>query len=492
MAGQQKRSAARAAAGREPASRAALGRAARKRLPLDGHAACPRPAGGPDAVTILLAQAESRVPELVPIRHGRMLVSPFTFYRGAAAVMAADLAASPHTGLIGQLCGDAHLSNFGLFASPERRLVFDINDFDETYPGPWEWDVKRLAASLVVAARDNGFRRKVRAAVVLGAVGRYREAMARFAGMGELDVWYTRADIDEVGPILAADLSKARRKQFARAQAKARTHNSMQALRKLTALVDGRRRFIADPPLIVPLTDLLPDVDGDDLGGRLSALLAGSRANLAHDRRHLLDAFEPIDLARKVVGVGSVGTRCWVALLRGRDDDDPLLLQVKEAQPSVLAGHLDGAAPDAGSGPADSAPRAGSPPRNEGERVVCGQRLMQAASDIFLSWQSAEGIDGRSRDFYVRQMRDWKGSAIVEQFDPEAMRTYAALCGWTLARAHARTGDRIAIGAYLGDTATFDQAIVEFAERYADHNERDYAALAHAVREGRAEARTGV
>jgi uncharacterized protein (DUF2252 family) len=463
---------------RDPAARAAAGRAARARAPLDSHAEVATGTGRADPVAILAAQATIRVPELVPIRYGRMLVSPFTFYRGAAAVMAQDLAATPSSGLTTQLCGDAHLSNFGMFASPERRLMFDVNDFDETHPGPWEWDVKRLAASLVVAARGNGFGRKMRADIVLAAVGRYRQAMAEFAGMPELAVWYARADLDTVGPQLATQLSKARRKQWTKAQAKARTHTSLAAVNKLTAVVDGRRRIVADPPLVVPVDQLLPDTDRAELEAQIRKLLARYRRTLPGDRRHLLDAYEFVDMARKVVGVGSVGTRCWVLLLTGRDDNDPLLLQAKEAEPSVLAGHVKD--------------RAGTRQRSEGQRVVEGQRLMQATSDIFLGWETAEGIDGRRRDFYVRQLRDWKGSAIVELMEANAMRLYGTLCGWTLARAHARSGDRIAIAGYLGEQDTFDRAVVQFAERYADVTENDWAALAEAARTGRIEVTTGL
>jgi uncharacterized protein (DUF2252 family) len=461
----------------DPTARLAAGRAARTRAALDSHAGLPGAGDRPDPVEVLAAQAATRLPELVPIRYGRMLVSPFTYFRGAAAVMAADLARTPASGLTCQLCGDAHLSNFGAFASPERRLVFDINDFDETHPGPWEWDVKRLAASLVVAARDNGFRRKVRAAVVLAAVGRYREAMRRFAEQGVLEVWYARADLEEVSLLLKSQVSKDRRRRFADAQARARTRDTMQAFRKLTAVVDGRRRIVADPPLVVPLADLLPDAGRAELATDTEHLLAGYADTLAPDRRHLFASFRFVDMARKVVGVGSVGTRCWIVLLSGRDDNDPLLLQVKEASPSVLAPHVAGAG------------RTGA---GEGERVVAGQRLMQASGDIFLGWQSMPGIDGRVRDFYVRQLRDWKGSAVVEAMDPEAMRVYGDLCGWTLARAHARTGDRIAISGYLGDQPTFDRALVEFAENYADLNESDYHRLADAARSGRIPVRHGV
>ncbi|BFU43224.1 DUF2252 domain-containing protein [Krasilnikovia sp. MM14-A1004] len=460
---------------RDPAARLKAGRAARRAVPFEAHAELPAAEDRKDPVEQLTAQGATRVPELVPIRYGRMLVSPFTFFRGAAAVMAADLAHTPSTGLNCQLCGDAHLSNFGAFASPERRLVFDINDFDETYPGPWEWDVKRLAASLAIAARGNGFRRKERAAVVAGAVSRYRQAMSEFAEQRELDVWYARADLDEIN-VLVRDLSKAKRKRLEQAQAKARTRDSMQAFRKMTTLVDGQRRIVADPPLIVPIDDLLPDDKRAEFEQWIRQVLDGYADTLSPDRRHLLGAFRFVDLARKVVGVGSVGTRCWVVLLSGRDPDDPLLLQVKEAPPSVLAAHV----PD----------DAGYP--SEGQRVVTGQRMMQAVSDIFLGWQTIKGVDGQVRDFYVRQLRDWKGSALVEAMDPEGMQAYAALCGWTLARAHARTGDRIAIAGYLAGGAGFDKALVEFAERYADLNEQDFQAVAAAGREGRIPVHSGV
>jgi uncharacterized protein (DUF2252 family) len=462
----------------DPAARYAIGRSARRRVPFDAQAVLAPEEGRPDPVEALTAQAATRVPELVPIRHGRMLASPLTFFRGAAVIMAADLARTPSSGFVSQLCGDAHLSNFGVFASPERRLVFDINDFDETHPGPWEWDVKRLVASLVVAARQNGLRRKARATVVASAVARYRQAMSTFALQGDLQVWYARADVDEISPLVTSRMSKARRKTFAEAQAKARTHDSLQVFRKMTAVVDGRRRIVADPPLVVPIQDLLPDADRARLETELQELLAGYAATLAPDRRHLFGSFQFVDMARKVVGVGSVGTRCWIVLLSGRDENDPLLLQVKEAPPSVLAAHV--------TRPATALWD------SEGERVVTGQRLMQAASDIFLGWQSAGGIDGRVRDFYVRQLRDWKGSAMVETMDARTLEVYGALCGWTLARAHARTGDRIAIAGYLENGSGFDRAMVEFAELYADRNEQDFRRLTEAAATGRIAVHSGV
>ncbi|MET0419874.1 MAG: DUF2252 family protein, partial [Actinoplanes sp.] len=312
---------------------------------------------------------------------------------------------------------------------------------------------------------------------VRAAVTRYRQAMAELAGMRELEVWYAHADVDEVAGMLAQQLGKQRGKQFERNRAKARARDSLQASRKLTTLVDGRRRIRADPPLIVPIADLLPDMAREELEDQIRGILATYRRSLPADRRRLLDAFTFVDLARKVVGVGSVGTRCWIVLLSGRDDDDPLVLQVKEAGRSVLADHV--------RVEADRHP-------HEGRRIVSGQRLMQATSDIFLGWASAEGFDGATRDFYVRQLRDWKGSVEVDGMDPVAMRVYAEICGWTLARAHARTGDRVAIAAYLGDDEAIDVALTRFAELYADQTERDHAELASAVRDGRVAARTGI
>jgi uncharacterized protein (DUF2252 family) len=451
------------------AERAELGLRARATVPLSEHEQFSAASGREDPVAILERQAQSRVPELVPVRYGRMLVSPFTFYRGAAAVMAADLAGTPASGLTAQLCGDAHLSNFGLFASPERRLMFDVNDFDETYPGPWEWDVKRLAASLEIAGRENSFSRKQRRKVVTATVRGYQKAMAGFAGMPNLEVWYARADLEEVRGLLAAHLNKTRKSWLSKGVAKAQAHDSLRAFRKLTESVDGRRRIIADPPLIVPVSDLLPGNQQGSFHGVMESLLGRYRSTLQWDRRALMESFELVDMARKVVGVGSVGTRCWIVLFTGRDADDPLFLQVKEAQQSVLADVVQG-------GPSYA---------NEGERVVNGQRLMQAASDIFLGWESADGIDGKRRDFYVRQLADWKGSADIAQMAPEGLTMYGRLCGWTLARAHARSGDPIAIATYLGDDKTFAQAIAEFSALYADQNEVDYAALQQADSEGR-------
>ena len=449
------------------------GISARETTPPAAHSEVPSSVKHRDPIAILERQAQSRVPELVPIRHGRMLASPFAFYRGAAAVMAADLAGTPDSSLDVQLCGDAHLANFGLFASPERRLVFDVNDFDETHPGPWEWDVKRLAASLEIAARGNDFGRKHRRAIQLATVRSYRDAMREFSAMRELDVWYAQADVADLQETLKDQLKKARRKEVDKSIARARTRNSRRAMGKLTKLVDGQRHIVADPPLVVPVRDLLPPDERADFEDRLRALLASYRRTLQSDRRTLLDKFEYVDMARKVVGVGSVGTRCWIALMFGRDDDDPLFLQIKEAQRSVVE-EYGGIKPEPG------------PAECQGRRVVDGQRLMQAASDIFLGWQTAEGIDGSKRDFYVRQLADWKGSANIEDMVPRGMTEYGRLCGWTLARAHARSGgDRVAIASYLGDDTTFAHAIAEFASAYADQNESDYAAMRAAMRSGR-------
>ncbi|MFB7331287.1 DUF2252 domain-containing protein [Streptomyces adustus] len=458
---------------RTPQERAALGKAARSSVPRSSHVEFTPTAKRPDPVAVLEAQSATRVPELVPIRYGRMAESPFRFYRGAAAVMAGDLADTPRSGFRTQLCGDAHLLNFGLLASPERRLVFDINDFDETLPGPWEWDVKRLSASFVVAGRANGFSAQERAGVVRSTVRSYREWMRRYAGMGDLPVWYARFDEEWVRDLFVKEGSARTRARWEESVAKARTRDSRQAFAKLTRVVDGRPRIAADPPLITPLQDLLPDVERGALEEQLRGLIEHYGRSLQADRRFLLEQYRFGDVARKVVGVGSVGTRCWIVLLLGRDDDDPLILQAKEAAASVLE-------PFAGAGGR----------RTEGERVVFGQRLMQATSDIFLGWERADGIDGRRRDFYVRQLRDWKGAAQPESMVPAGMRAFGELCGATLARAHARSGDRIAIASYLGGGDVFDRALVPFAERYADQNERDHQALLDAVRGGRVTAGT--
>ena len=456
-----------------PQERAGRGRAARGALPRAELAHLDLPPDRVEMTARLTAQARTRLPDLVPLRHARMSESALACYRGSAATMAADLTAGPHTGLAVQLCGDAHLSNFGLFASPERHLLFDLNDFDETFPGPFEWDLRRLAASLVLAGRHNGFDRTGCRKVARQSVRAYRDAMADFAARHTLDVWYARADVDEVRDLLGGRLSKEQRRHVDATVARARRSNTLKAYRKLAETVDGRARLRSDPPLVVPVRELLPDVGATEVAAWMGELLAGYARTLSRDHRVLLDRFEFVDLARKVVGVGSVGTRCWIVLLAGRDEHDPLLLQVKEAQPSVL----DGLVPTA-MVPADR-------PRNDGERVVAGQRLMQAASDVFLGWQRAAGTDGVRRDFYVRQLRDMKGSVVVEGLAPAGLRVYAALCGWTLARAHARSGDAIAIAAYLGRDDTAPDAIAEYAAAYADLAERDHADLVAAVRAGR-------
>ncbi|MFY9650100.1 MAG: DUF2252 domain-containing protein [Trebonia sp.] len=435
------------------------------------------PASRPDPITLLEEQAKARVPELVPVRWGRMMVSPFTYYRGAALPMASDLATTPVSGLTVQACGDAHLSNFGVFGSAERNLVFDVNDFDETLPGPWEWDVKRLAASMEVAARSNGFSDKQRRKIVAGTVAGYRQAMRDFAGMSQLGIWYARADIDQLRAQLESKMDDRQRKLVAKSAAKARTRDSMEELGKLTTTVDGQLRIMADPPLLVPIEDLLADPSQRSaLESEIHSIMSKYRRTLATDRRYLIDQYEFVHMARKVVGVGSVGTRCWIVLMLGRDESDPLFLQVKEAEESVLSRFL---------GASEFA--------NMGQRVVAGQRLMQASSDIFLGWHRvAAGLDGKQRDFYVRQLRDWKFSLDVDAMVPGGMRMYGEVCGWTLARAHARSGDAIAIAAYLGGSDVFDQAIAQFADAYADQNERDHEAVLEAVKAGRIVAEQGL
>ncbi len=457
------------------AERIARGRAARNEVPRRRQAEFVLRPERPDPIALLESQAESRVPELVPIRYGRMLTSAFAFYRGAALVMASDLATTPVAGLRVQLCGDAHLSNFGIFGTPERRMLFDINDFDETSPGPFEWDVKRLAASLEVAARENRYAPADREAIVTASARSYRTAMTAFASQSELEVFYASLDIESAIAQFQATVTAKMLKRARATVAKARTHDSMQAFNKLTRVVDGEPRIISDPPLIVPVSELYPTEAAAGFTEWVHGYLREYRSTLDTDRRRLLERYRFVELARKVVGVGSVGTRAWIALMLGRDAADPLFLQMKEAQPSVLEAYCG---------------RSQYP--NHAHRVVAGQRLMQAASDVFLGWVHVTGIDGIERDFYLRQLRDWKGSAEIEIMVPKGMEIYANWCGWTLARAHARSGDGVAIAAYLGNSDAFDRAIAKFSAAYADQNERDYQALKAAVANGRITAEEGV
>jgi uncharacterized protein (DUF2252 family) len=456
------------------AERAARGRAARTAVPRSSHAELEL-ADDRDPIATLEAQARSRLEELVPIRYGRMLASPSSFFRGAAAVMAQDLGPRPTVGLTTQLCGDAHLMNLGGFASPERELVFDLNDFDETLPGPFEWDVKRLAASCEIVGRDRGFDKADRTMAVRTAVRSYREAMLGFATAGELELWYARLDARTIEQQLRDGHDRKLGRALDRAEAKARRKDHLHALARHTRRVNGRPRFVSDPPLLVPVDELGAAADSAQAAVELEGLFDAYRRTLPSDRQVLLGRFRYVDLARKVVGVGSVGTRCWLLLLAGRDEGDPLFLQVKEAEQSVLEPLL-----------------GKSRFTNSGRRIVEGQRLMQAASDILLGWIRADAPEGGKRDFYVRQLWDWKASVDVETILPEGLVAYAQVCGWTLARAHARSGDRIAIGAYLGKSDRFDRALVEFATAYADCNARDHAALAAAASAGRVRAVSGV
>ncbi len=455
--------------------RAAAGKEARAEVGRRVHGEWEPAADRSDPVELLEAQGRTRVPELVPIRYGRMLVSPFTFFRGGAYLMASDLAGEPRTGLDVQLCGDAHLSNFGVYAAPDRRMVFSVNDFDETLPGPFEWDVKRLVASFEVAGRDRGFDAGQRREIDLAAARAYREAMRSFAEMGTMDVWYTRLAVDDLARRWSGQATSEQRKRFEKNLAKARAKDSIRALDKLTEVVDGERRIVGDPPLIIPVEDAAGGRDPQEIEEYLHGVIRSYRRTLSGDRRRLLERFRYVHAARKVVGVGSVGTRAWIVLLLGRDNDDPLMLQAKEAEASVLEPFLGKCAF-----------------ANQGQRVVEGQRLVQAASDIMLGWIRVDGIDGVKRDFYLRQLWDAKGSALVEEMNPGAMNAYAATCGWTLARGHARSGDPVAIASYLGGGHAFDRAMAAFADTYADQNERDYKALAAAAKSGRVTVETGL
>ena len=482
--------------------RVAEGRQARDRIAPSSHSGWTPAADRPDPVGLLEEQDRTREPDLVPVRHGRMMVSPFTFYRGAARIMATDLAGTPVAGLDAQLCGDAHLSNFGMFASPERRLLFDLNDFDETLPGPFEYDVKRMTASFVIAGRNNGYSKADSRAVALTAVRSYREAMAGFARMPTMDVWYAHYEEAQLMKVIegavagtAKDEKKAKKagekkkerkeskqdkqlkaaaKQAQKNIAKAHTRDSLQALSKLCEQVNGQNRIVSQPPVVVPGRDLAATygLHEEEILPALHDQFHRYRATLQDDRRKLLERFQIVDAARKVVGVGSVGTRAFIILLQGRDGQDPLFLQVKEATASVLEAHL---------------PK--SRYRQHGQRVVEGQRMMQAASDIFLGW--TKGLDA-SRHFYWRQLRDMKGSALVETMAPVTLSFYAQICGWTLARAHARSGDPVAMDAYLGRDDTFDRAITDFSQAYADQNEQDYEEFIKAIKSGRLQAVEGV
>ena len=460
--------------------RVARGKAARRTAPRTSHAAWAPAANRPDPVALLEAQAQGRIPELVPIRHGRMLVSPFTFFRGAALLMASDLDGTPRTGINVQLCGDAHLSNFGAFGSPERKLLFDINDFDETLPGPWEWDVKRLAASVEVAGRDLGFSRRDRRAAVVACVGQYRTQIRESSRMSTLDAWYDHPDADRIMAWIAEEAAARRlgRRELKEAEediARARTRDHLRVLSKRADTVDGRLRIVAEPPLIVPIEDIShPALTTRDIERSVAKLMQSYRRTLSR-HHHPIEEFEYVHAARKVVGVGSVGTQAVILLMRGRDDRDVIFLQAKEAQESVLERFV-----------------GKSELPNHGQRVVVGQRLMQAASDFFLGWVRVKDLDGRTRDYYVRQLHDWKGGVEVETMRPTGATLYARLCGATLARAHARWGDRIAIASYLGKGESFDQAIADFAVAYADQNERDYETFAAAVASGRLAAETGL
>jgi uncharacterized protein (DUF2252 family) len=450
------------------------GREARRVAPRSGHGEWAPAADRPDPVGTLHGQTATRLPELVPIRYGRMLVSPFTFYRGAAAVMAADLATTPSTGIVVQVCGDAHISNFGGFAAPDRRLMFAANDFDETLPGPWEWDVKRMAASIEIAGRDIDLPARRRRRIVERAVREYRESMREFSRESILDAWYERLDADELtarfGTRLDADGQELFDQTFARARRK--THE--RAVRKLTVMVDGKPQFTSAPPLLTPIGELY-GIGAEERERHARTLFDQYLDGLHADRQHLVRSYTFADMARKVVGVGSVGTRAWVVLLVARDGEDALVLQAKEAQPSVLEPFL-----------------GQSEYQTHGERVVRGQRMMQAATDIFLSWQRSAGLDGTERDYYVRQLWDWKASADLSRMTEHGLLTYTRACAWSLARSHARSGDRLAIAAYLGKGDVFDRAIARFSERYADQNERDYERLREAVAAGEVDALEGV
>jgi uncharacterized protein (DUF2252 family) len=457
------------------AARAGRGKEARRLAPRGAHGEWAPAGDRPDPVDVLEGQSTTRIPQLVPIRYGRMLASPFAFYRGGAALMAADLAGTPTSGIDVQLCGDAHVANFGVFLAPDRRPLFDLNDFDETHVGPWEWDLKRLAVSIAVLGRHRGLGERRRRSAVLATVAAYRNAMRDFAAWGNLQVWYARLDVENLmqqARLRDADFDLAGAE---RSLDRFRRKDSTRAAAKLAERVDGRLRIVHDPPLVVPIRELLTTESGEELQARFAEMLDGYCASLPPQQRHLIRTHRFVDMAHKVVGVGSAGTRCWVVLLEGRDTGDPLVLQAKEADASVLERHLRPSAYD-----------------HHGERVVQGQRFMQAASDILLGWHRALGLDGVTRDFYLRQLWDGKGSIDTETIPVDRIGLLGGFCAWTLARAHARSGDRVAIAAYLGSADTFDRAIADFAEAYADQNERDHAALERAAQDGRVAADTSV
>ena len=458
-----------------PEERVAIGKSARAKTSRESHAAWEPAADRPDPIALLEEQARSRVADLVPIRYGRMLASPFAFYRGAAVIMASDLSTTPQSGIQAQLCGDAHLANFGGFASPERDLVFDINDFDETLPGPWEWDVKRLAASIEIAGRDRGFTAKERGYCVLSAAVEYQRAMSAFAVESNLSVWHAILDEAAIRQRWGLVASTRDLKQLRLRVEEARAKDNERALERLTHVVDGHLQIVSIPPLVFRLEELLPDEEHRQVEALVREFIRRYRATLLIDRRHLVEEYRYVDIARKVVGVGSVGTRTWIILLIGRDGTDPLFLQVKEAQASVLEPYV-----------------GRSKYAKHGERVVNGQRLIQAAPDILLGWDHIQLSDDLPQDYYVRQLWDWKVSAEIETMPPGRLALYAKICAWALARAHARSGDRVAIAAYLGKNNRFAQAIVEFSVAYANQNERDHAALVAAAKSGRIKAETGV
>jgi uncharacterized protein (DUF2252 family) len=454
----------------------AKGKAVRTKVPRERHAVWSSTQRTQKPLDLLIEQAQTRVPELVPIRYGRMSASPFAYYRGAALPMAADLSTGPCTGLDVQLCGDAHLSNFGGFASPERDFLFDVNDFDETSPGPFEWDLKRLGASFEIAARGRNFEPKVARKTVIDAMRAYREAIHEFAAMSNLEVWYSRLDMAGVVKRWGSEVSSKTLATFQGATTKAESKDELKAREKLTKVVDGKLCFRSDPPLLVPVSELFSEADAQHIRDMIHEALISYRRTLVGDRRHLLESYELVDVARKVVGVGSVGTRAWVGLFKGGEANDTLILQVKEAEASVLERFTKKSAYT-----------------NHGQRVVEGQRLMQAASDIFLGWQRVPiGVDDRPHDYYFRQLWDWKYSVDVVAMTPETLRVYAKMCGWTLARAHARSGDRVAIASYLGSSDAFDRAIGDFAVSYADQNQADHQALVDAIADGTVHAELGI